>query len=75
MSERGKAFAAWSPCVYAGAITCADCARYKSTDPDERCDMAAGRTMMQAAYEAGWTQRGKPNAEAHASARREAEGR
>lgn len=53
-TDNRSLFAKWSPCIYEGAITCAECDRSKPTDPDERCDMAAGRTLRQQAFDAGW---------------------
>ena len=52
-TDNHSLFAKWSPCIYEGAITCAECDRSKPTDPDERCDMVAGRTLQQEAFEAG----------------------
>ena len=55
MNAIGRAFAKWSPCIYKGAIVCAGCPLSKA-DPDEGCDMEAGRTRSQEAFEAGWKQ-------------------
>jgi hypothetical protein len=55
MTAIGNAFAKWSRCIYKGAIACAKCPLSKA-DPDEGCDMAAGRTRSQEAFAAGWKQ-------------------
>lgn len=48
-----ETFAHWSPCVYRGAIVCANCERCHS-EPEEDCDMRAGRLLAQGAFEAGF---------------------
>lgn len=45
-----KEFKDWSPCIYEGAIYCADCPRVFDMDG---CDMRAGRELYRTAYEAG----------------------
>ena len=52
----GSAFAQWSPCIYRGAIRCADCDKLRESSPgaDDECDMAAGRQKKEKAFEAGW---------------------
>jgi len=49
-------FAREYPCIYKGAIPCSECELHprKKRDPDDGCDMAAGRELKEAAFKRGF---------------------